>query len=326
MATSISEIQAATWENREKKTSDLVTDNIPLTYMLKKKGRKKVINGGRVIFEDAQFQQNGYVQRIDPTEEITLGYQQTLTAFEYSAKIIVVPVVINDYEKAQNEGDARFLDLLESRMEVAEASLGNSLEEDLQGDGTGYGGKAFAGIQSYIVTSTLTGSYGGIPRASYSSIRNAAVNAPSTFTGATDSSNIESRLRYARNLVVRNGGPELLLLGTTYFNACADAMSAKQRFTQNEDMLKANFDNYMIENMTAVLASGKVFSGLPRIAADRGYGIRLDNFALKMYKGYDFQPVQNRVSINQLVDVAITVGIGQFTCNGSSLSFVMYDS
>lgn len=322
----ISEIQAAAWENREKKTSDLVTDNIPLTYMLKKKGRKKVINGGRVIFEDAMFQQNGYVQRIDPTEEITLGYQQTLTAFEYSAKIIVVPVVINDYERAQNEGDAKFLDLLEMRNDVAEASLGNALEEDLQGDGTGYGGKAFAGVQSYIVTSTSSGSYGGVSRVSYSSIRNAAVNAPSTFTGATDSSNIESRLRYSKNLVLRNGGPELCLAGQTYYNAACDAMSAKQRFTQNTDMIEANFDNVVIEGMTMVNAQGKSFSGLPRIAADRCYGIRLDNFALKMYKNYDFQPVQQRVSVNQLVDVAITVGIGQFTCNGSSLSFVMYDS
>lgn len=322
----ISEIQAAAWENREKKTSDLVTDNIPLTYMLKKKGRKKVINGGRVIFEDAMFQQNGYVQRIDPTEEITLGYQQTLTAFEYSAKIIVVPVVINDYERAQNEGDAKFLDLLEMRNDVAEASLGNALEEDLQGDGTGYGGKAFAGVQSYIVTSTSSGSYGGVSRVTYSSIRNAAVNAPSTFTGATDSSNIESRLRYSKNLVLRNGGPELCLAGQTYYNAACDAMSAKQRFTQNTDMIEANFDNVVIEGMTMVNAQGKSFSGLPRIAADRCYGIRLDNFALKMYKNYDFQPVQQRVSVNQLVDVAITVGIGQFTCNGSSLSFVMYDS
>lgn len=323
---SVSEIQAVAWENREKKTSDLVTDNIPLTYFLKKKGLKKVINGGRVIWEDAKFQQNAYVQRIDPSEEITIGYNQTLTAFEYSPKIIVVPVVINALERAQNEGDAQFLDLLEMRNEVAEASLMNALEEDLQGDGTGYGGKAFAGIQSYIVTSTSSGSYGGVSRVTYSSVRNTAVNAPSTFTGSTDSSNIESRLRYCKNLVVRNGGPELLLAGTTYYNAGADAMSAKQRFTQNEELLKANFDNYMIEGMTAVLANGKSFSGLTRIAADRAYGVRLDNFALKMYKGYDFQPVQERVSVNQLVDIAITVGIGQFTCNGSSLSFVMYDS
>lgn len=322
----LSEIQATSWENREKKPSDAVSDNIPLLYMLRKKGRVKTINGGRVIWEDIKYAQNAFVQRIDPTEEITLGYNQTITGFEYSPKIIVVPVVINALEEAQNQGDGQFLDLLDQRNEVADDSLMNNMEQDVQGDGTGYGGKAFAGIKTYIVDSTSSGSYGGLARSSYTSIRNTAVNAPSTFTGATDASNIESRLRYCKNQVLRNGGPELCLAGSTYYVAACDAMSAKQRFTQNEEMLKANFDNVIIEGMTMVNANGKVFSGLSHIAVDRCYGIRLDNYALKMYKNYNFQPVQKRVSVNQLVDVSINVGIGQLTCNGAGLSFVMYDS
>lgn len=323
----LSEIQATTWENREKKPSDAVSDNIPLVWALKKKGRVKVINGGRVIWEDILYAQNAYVQRIDPSEEIELGYNQTITGFEYSPKIIVVPVVINALEKAQNQGEAAFLDLLEQRNDVADASLWNNMELDLQGDGTGFGGKAFAGIQTYISTTPTTGSYGGLSRTSYTSIRNSAVNAPSLFTGATDSSNIESRLRYTKNLIVRGPDkPELCLAGQTYFNAAADAMSAKQRFTQDKDMLEANFDNIVIEGMTMVLAGGKVFSGLSRIAADRCYLINLNTLALKMYKGYNFQPVEDRVSVNQLVDVSITVGIGQLTCNGSGLDAVMFDS
>lgn len=157
----LSEIQAVAYENREKKPSDAVSDNIPLLYMLRKKGNVKVINGGRVIWEDIRYAQNSYVQRIDPTEEIAMGYNQTITGFEYSPKIITVPVVINSLEKAQNSGDAQFLDLLDQRNQTAEDSLMNAVETDLQGDGTGFGGKAFAGIQTYIVTSTATGSYGG---------------------------------------------------------------------------------------------------------------------------------------------------------------------
>lgn len=323
---SLSEIQATTWEYREKKPSDAVADNIPLLWAMRKKGLVKVINGGRVIWEDIKYQQNNYVQRIDPTEEITLGYNQTIGAFEYSPKIIVVPVVINALEKAQNQGEAAFLDLLEQRNQVAEDSLMNNMELDLQGDGTGFGGKAFAGIRSYISTTPLLGSYGGFSRVNFSSIRNVAVDAPSTFTGATDSSNIESRLRNVKNQVLRNGGPELCLAGSTYYNAACDAMSAKQRFTQNQEMYEAGFDNVVIEGMTMVLANGRVFSGLSRIAADRCYGIRLENFSLKMYKNFNFQPVPERVSVNQLVDISITVGIGQFTCNGAGLSFVMFDS
>lgn len=323
----LSEIQATTWENREKKPADAVADNIPLFWGLRKKGRIKVINGGRVIWEDIRYAQNAYVQRIDPTEEIALGYNQTITGFEFSPKIIVVPVIINALEKAQNQGEAEFLDLLDQRNTVAEDSLMNNMELDVQGDGTGFGGKAFAGIQAYFATNTSTGSVGGLSRATYTAIKNASVNAPSLFGGATDSSNIESRLRYSKNLVIRGTDrPEMCLAGQTYFNAACDAMSAKQRFTRNEEMYEAGFDNVIIEGMTMVLAQGKVFSGLSRIAADRCYGINLNTLALKMYKNYNFQPVPERVSVNQLIDVSITVGIGQLTTNNPGLDFVMYDS
>lgn len=323
----LSEIQAVAWENREKKPSDAVSDNIPLLFMLRKKGNVKVIPGGRVIWENIRYAQNAYVQRIDATQEIVLGYNQTMTGFEYSPKIIVVPVVMNALEKAQNSGDAEFLDLLDERNQVAEDSLYNNMELDLQSDGTGFGGKAFAGTKSYIVDSTSSGTMGGLARSSYSAIRNVSINAPSTFTGATDSSNIESRLRNLKNQCVRGmSKPELCLAGTTYYNAACDAMSAKQRFTQNKELLEANFDNVIIEGMTMVLASGKVYSGLSRIAVDRCYGFDLNAFALKMYKNFNFQPMPDRVAVNQLVDVSISVGIGQFTSNGPGTSFVMYDS
>lgn len=323
----LSEIQATTWEYRTKKPADAVADNTPLLWRMRKNGGIKVINGGRVIYENIRIAQNQYVQYIEATEEITLGYNPTITGFEFAPKIIVVPVMINDLERAQNQGDAAFEDLLDERNEVADESLMNVVESSLQGDGTGYGGKAFAGIRSYIVDSTATGSIGGVSRVTYPAIRNASVNAVSTFGSATDSSNIESRLRYMGNLVQRGtDSVDLLLLGQTYFNAGSDSFSGKQRITTNQEMYEAGFKNYVIDGMTAVLAGGKIFSGLSHIAADRGYGLNTKTFNLKMYKGYNFQPVKNRVSINQLVEVAITVGIGNLTINNPGLNFVMYDS
>lgn len=323
----LSEIQASSWEYREKLPSDAVSDNIPMVYLLKKQNRVTVLNGGREIWEDIRIAQNGYVQRIDPTEEITLGYNQTLSGFQYSPKIIVVPTVINYLEKAQNQGDGEFLNLVDQREQTAEDSLMNASEEDIQGDGTGYGGKAFAGVRSYISTTPTTGTYGGISRVTYTSIRNVATNAVSTFGSATDASNIESRLRNQKNKVVRQGkGPTFVLAGETYFNAACDAMSAKQRITQDKDMVEAKFDHVVIEGMTMVLANGKSFSGLARIAPDRCYGLDLGAFALRMYKGFNFEPVAPRVSQNQLVDASILVGIGQLTCNGAGTSFVMFDS
>ena len=329
MAT-LAEIRAASYEYREKKTSDMVADNIPLLNELRSADNIKVIDGGYTILEPARVAGNNYVQAIDATQEIELGYNPQLNFFEYSPKIVVVPTVINDLEKAQNGGDARFLDLLDEREEIAEESLMNYVEAWLQGDGTSFGGKAFSGIQSYVATTTSSGSVGGLARATYPAIKNASVNAASVFGSATDASNIESRLRYMKSLVKRNGGKDRIVVfcGTSFYNFAADAASAKQRIVTDAAMTKMNFDNLVIEGMVLVDAGGKVYSGLTssRIATDRCYGVNMSTKKLRMYKGYNFQPIQKRLSLNQLVEASILVGIGNFTTNDPSRDFVMYDS
>lgn len=323
----VSDIYATTWEYREKKPADAVSDNIPLLWKMRKNGGIKTISGGRFISENIRIAQNQYVQLIDADEEIAMGYNNTLADFQFTPKIIVTPIVINELEQAQNQGDAAFLDLLDERQEIADASTWNVMEAMMQGDGTTYAGKAFSGIRAFIADTTTSGSVGGIARLTYSAIRNASVNAVSVFGSATDSSNIENRLRYTKNLIVRGTDkPDLALLGQTYYNAGADSFSGKQRITVDKDMYEANFDNYVIEGMTAVLAGGKIFSGLSHIAVDRGYLLNTKTFNLKMYKGYNFQPLNKRTSFNQLVDASILLGIGNLTINNPGLNAVMFDS
>lgn len=324
---SFSDIYSTTWEYREKKPADAVADNIPLLFKMRSNGGIKVGAFGRFISENIRLAQNQYVQLIDPDEEINMGYNNVLGDFQFTPKIICTPILINELEQAQNSGDAEFLNLMDERQEVADSSTWNVMEAMLQGDGTTYGGKAFSGIRSFIADTTNTGSVGGLARATYSAIRNSSVNFLSTFGSATDSSNIESRLRYAKNLIVRNTDkPDLALLGQTYFNAGADSFSGKQRVTVDKSMYEANFDNYVIEGMTAVLAAGKIFSGLSHIAADRGYLLNTKTFNLKMYTGYNFQPLKKRTSFNQLVDASLLLGIGNLTINNPALNAVVFDS
>lgn len=320
-------MQMASHEYREKKPSDLVKDHSAFLTILERKKRVQVVPGGRLIWMPARINRNQYIQRIDPTEEITLGHNEIIRGFEYSPKIYVAPTTITELEKAQNQGDAQFLDLLDEREEVAEDSLMNEVESDLQGDGTGYGGKAYSGVGTYVVANTLLGDVGGLPRAMYSAIRNVSIDAPATFGGPTDASNIEQRLRFAKNRCVRGADkPDFCLAGETYFNAACDAMSAKQRIVQDKELIEAGFDNIKIEGMLMVLSSGKVFSSLPRIAPDRCYGLASSTWFMKMYRGYNYQPVAKRISVNQLVDVSLLVGIGQLCNNNPGLNFLLRDS
>jgi hypothetical protein len=324
---SAEELLASTQEFREKTVADIVTDNIPLLKKLKNKGNIKVMGGGRQILEPARLSQNAFVQRINETEEIDLGANPVLNEFLYSPKIIVVPTIITDLEMAQNQGDEAVVDLLDEKLDISEASLMNNVEFDLQSDGTSFGGKGFAGIQTYIPVSNSTGTVGGLSRVTYPQLRNESGNLPVVFGSATDASNIEQRLRFYKNRVVLdNKGPDFCLAGEDFFSYAQDAASAKQRFvSQKSELVEAGFDVVSIAGMEIVLANGKSFSGLARIPAKRAYGINCKTMRLRMYRGYNFEQVKKRTAVNQLIEASIIVGIGQFTTNNPGVNFVAYD-
>jgi len=323
----LSEIAATTHELREKQLPDMVADNDPLIYHIREEGNmREEADGGREFWEDFLGYQNGYYQAIDASEEIAIGTNQTITGFVYTPKIAVVPVTITNLERAQNQGSARFKDLLKTRLQVGDSTMMNNLETDFQGDGTGRGGKAFAGVQLYISKTPSSGVIGGVDRAVVTSIQNVAVDATTlNGGGATNAGNVESRYRNVKNRLNRNTDmPNLVLAGSTHFNAIGDAMSAKQRYVRDEKFAKAGFDNIIVEGMTTVQASGLNFSGGTRITATDSYMLNTKYFKLRMYKGYNMQPLEERHSINQLVDVALICSIGQFTCNGPAFSGVLY--
>lgn len=325
----LSEIAATTYELREKKLPDMVADNDPLLYHIRKEGNMlEEADGGREFWEDFLGYQNGFYQAIDASEEIAIGQNQVISGFTYTPKLAVVPVTITNLERAQNQGSSRFKDLLKTRLQVGESTMENNLETDLQGDGTGRGGKAFAGIKLYISKTPTTGEIGGVSRVSVTSIRNVAQDATAlNGGGATNAGNVESRYRAVKNQLNRNTDkPNLVLAGSTHWNAIGDAMSAKSRYVRDEKMAEAGFDTIIVEGMTAVQASGLNFSGGTRITATDSYMINTKYFKLRMYKGYNMQPLAERHSVNQLVDVALLCSIGQFTCNGPAFSGVLYDA
>jgi len=322
---SISEIAATTHNYREQKTADAVRDNNPLLVKMNDIGNILVDNYGKVIWENIYFDQNQKVQSIDAREVIDITYNQTITAFEFSPKINVVPVTIDSLEQAQNQGPMQFKNLLKERLTVADSSLRNKFEQMLQGDGTGSSGKDFAGIKTYVSKTPNVGVIGGLDRASISSIRNVAVEAISQFGTPTDSTNIESRLRFVRNQAVRGPDkPTLCLAGENMYGFAADAASKKQRII-DQRLADLGFDNYIVEGMTMLLANGRVFSGLPRIGANEAYLLTPSTFRLRMYKGFNMEPAADRHAFTQLVDLAIIVAIGNLTMNNPGLNCVFYE-
>jgi hypothetical protein len=77
-------------------------------------------------------------------------------------------VTISGLEMIQNSGKEAIIDLLDGRMEVAEAQLANRIGSDIYGDGTGNAGKNIDGLAAAVPDAPTSGTYGGINRANWS--------------------------------------------------------------------------------------------------------------------------------------------------------------
>ena len=87
-----------------------------------------------------------------------------ISAAEYTIKQAACPVVMSGLEQLQNAGKEQMIDLIEARINVAEATMANLLAGGVYSDGTGTGGKQLTGLDAAVPVDPTTGTYGGIDR------------------------------------------------------------------------------------------------------------------------------------------------------------------
>lgn len=165
------DLATTTFNNYRKSFSDNVTEEIILVKMLKKFGGIERKSGGIKIVEPLMYGLNNTFKSYSGYDLLDVTPQQGLTKAEYDWKNVAVSVTISDEELDQNKGEAKFLDLLKSKIKQAEMTHKMKFNEMLYGDGTGNAGKDFAGLASYV-TGVDTGTIGGIDSANYAWWRN----------------------------------------------------------------------------------------------------------------------------------------------------------
>ena len=130
MATpNLSEIAATTMRNRSRMLADNVLENNALLARLKARGKVKPADGGEIILQELSFAENSTYKRYSGYEVLNIQPSEVITAAEYDWKQIAVAVTISGAEQMKNSGRSKSLDLLESRVEVAEATMMNGMSE-----------------------------------------------------------------------------------------------------------------------------------------------------------------------------------------------------
>lgn len=308
----ITDIVTTTIESRSGVIADNVTKNNALLARLKQKGKVKKISGGSLIYQELSYAENGNFSWYSGYDLLPVAAQDVLSAAQFSLKQCAVPVVVSGLEKLQNAGKEQMLDLVESRMEVAEATMENRIAEGVYSDGTGYGGKQLTGLQAAIIGVPTTGTYGGIDRATWTFWRNQVSTG-----GALTAANVQARMNGLWASMVRGKDrPDLIVFDNNCWNAYMASLQPLQRFTDPK-MAELGFASVKFMDADVVLDGG--LGGYT--PADTGYFLNTNYLFFRPHADRNMVPLSpgNRVSVNQDAEVSILAFAGQMTCSNMSL-------
>lgn len=305
----VSDIVATTIEKRSRKLADNVSKNNALLMRLKQKGRNNTFSGGRLIYEEMSFAQNGNAGFYSGYDLLPVQAQDVITAAQFDIKQAACPVVISGLEQLQNAGPEQMIDLLSSRMNVAEKTMMNLVCGSIYSDGTGYGGKEITGLNAALPV-TQTGTYGGINRATWTFWQNQVSNPTNKTTLLTDWNTLWAKLQRGMDR------PDLIMVDSLVWGAYVASLQSFQRFTGSTDE-KTGFGFNSIKFMDAdVVLDGGIGGFCP---ANTAFFLNTDYIRLRTHSARNFVALSpnKRYSINQDAEVQILGWAGNLTSSGN---------
>ena len=150
----VADIIATTIQARSGALADNVTNNNALLRKLKKRGNVKLVSGGNVILEEIMYNDPNTMTAASYSgyDAIDITPNSPISAAHFDLKQYAASVSISGLELLQNSGKEQIIDLMEGRIQVAEAQLQNQIAAALYGDGTGNGGKDLVGLAAAVST------------------------------------------------------------------------------------------------------------------------------------------------------------------------------
>lgn len=307
----VSDIVATTIEKRSRKIADNVTANNALLARLKARGKSRPFSGGRLIYEELSFAQNGNAGFYSGYDLLPVNAQDVISAAQFDIKQAACPIVISGLEMLQNSGPEAMIDLLTSRIDVAEATMQNLIAGSIYSDGTGYGGKEITGLNAAVPLANTSGTYGGIDRASWSFWQNKIKNVANTTTLLADMNELWS------NLIRGMDRPDLIVVDATIWRAYVAVVQDQQRFTSMEGSGSAGFGFPSIKFMDAdMVLDGGIGGFCP---AGTGFFLNTKYLHFRPHSQRNFVSLSpnKRYSINQDAEVQILAWAGNMTCSGA---------
>lgn len=315
--TAISDILATTIESRTRKIADNVTNNNALLARMKQRGKIKTFSGGHKILQEISFAENSNSGWYSGYDILPIGTSDVISAAEYAIKQAAVPVVISGLEQLQNSGREGLIDLMESRLQVAESTMANLINGGIYSDGTAAGGKQIDGLEAAIPVDPTAAPYGGIDGSVFTMWQNAVSD--QTAANGLDPTKIQGYWNDLWAQLVRGQDrPDLIMCDNSVWSTYVESLQAQQRFT-NTNTGDAGFMSLKFMDADVVLDGG-IYAGAVTAGAPAGtaFFLNCDYVHYRPHAQRNMVPLSpnRRYAVNQDAETQIMVWAGNFTTSG----------
>lgn len=319
----ISDIMATTIQSRTRKIADNVTNNNAVLQRLKAQGKIKTFSGGYEIMQELSFAENTNAGWYSGYDLLPVGVSDVISAAAFDIKQAAVPCIISGLEQLQNAGREQMIDLMESRLSVAESTMANLVCSGIYSDGTGAGGKEIDGLDAALPVDPTAAAYGGIDGATFTFWQNQVSN--QTAVNGLDPTKIQGYWNTLWASMVRGSDrPDLIMCDNTVWGAYIASLQAQQRFS-NTNSGDAGFMSVKFFDADVVLDGGLYFpsaaTGGVGAPAGTAYFLNTSYLHYRPHSARNMVPLSpnRRYSTNQDAEVSILAWAGNLTCSGRAM-------
>jgi len=325
---SISDIIATNIQSRTGELADNVTNNNALLRRLKERGNVKTFSGGNVILQEIMYTDanTNNTNSYSGYEVLNVSQNSPISAAQFSITQYAAAVSISGLEMIQNSGKEAIIDLLDGRMQVAEAQLANRIGGDIYLNGTGNSGKNITGLGAAVPDAPTTGTYGGINRASFPFWQSKVFSGATDGTGVVSATNIQGYMdALAVQLIRGTDKPDLIVCDNNFYKLYLQSLQSIQRITDSgSSAVGAGFAS--LKYYGAGMASDVVLDGGIGNAATANHMFMLNTKYLMFRPHVDrnFVPIGGeRQAVNQDAIVKLIGWAGNMTSSGPQFSGVL---
>ena len=324
----LSDIISTTIQSRSAALADNVTKNHALLSKLRARGNVKTVSGGNVILQEIMYNDPNTANAgsYSGYDVIDITPNSPISAASFDLKQYAGAVSISGLEQLQNAGKEQIIDLLEGRVQIAEAQLLDKISAGIYSDGTGNSGKDITGLQAAVSATPTSGTYGGINRATWSFWQNVAFDATTDGGAAASATNIQSYMnRVAIQLVRGTDRPDIIVAGNNYYRYYLESLQAIQRVT-SEASAAAGFTS--IKYLGAGLNCDVFLDGGigGQIDPNTMYFLNSKYIFFRPHRDRNFVPIGgDRQSVNQDAVVRLIGWAGNMTCSGAQFQGILTD-